>query len=318
MDMRTASDQRLPACSIIVPTRRRPRSLGRCLRAIAASDYPIHQFEVIVVDDGGCGGSALDDEVRPLRGRLEIHVGKTPGLGPAGARNAGSKEASGEVLAFTDDDCLVDSGWIRTLCMAMGPSTKVAAGGRTVNGLGDNRWSAASQRIIDLVYAYYNANPAHATFLTTNNLAVPTEAFRDLGGFDEGYRTAEDRDLCRRWIASGREMIYTPEALVYHEHALTFPEFWRQHFNYGRGAFRFRSTAAADQRLQNLVGLYESMPRFVSAIAGDNHNGGSPRRAGLAADMALWQAANAAGFAWEAARSALIADKRKRKANFAT
>jgi GT2 family glycosyltransferase len=309
MDRKTVSDQQLPLCSIVIPTRQRLRSLVGCLGAIAASDYPIHRLQVIVVDDGG-GGSALDDVVLPLGGRLEIHVTHTAGLGPAGARNAGSKEAAGEVLAFTDDDCLVDSGWIRALCTAMGPSTRTAVGGRTLNGLHDNHWSATSQHIIDLVYAYYNANPAHATFLTTNNLAVPTEAFRDLGGFDERYRTAEDRDFCRRWLASERGMIYAPEALVDHEHALTFAGFWQQHFNYGRGAFRFRRAAAGDGRGQNILGFYTSMPRFISAIADDTgHDSGSIRRAGLMADLALWQAANAVGFAWEAARTAVGGDK---------
>jgi len=309
MDRTTVSDQQLPLCSIVIPTRQRLPSLVRCLGAIAASDYPIHRLQVIVVDDGG-GGSALDGVVRSLRGRLEIRVTHTPGLGPAAARNAGSKDAAGEVLAFTDDDCLVDSGWIRTLCAAMGSSTRTAVGGRTRNGLRDNHWSATSQRIIDLVYAYYNPNPAQATFLTTNNLAVPTEAFRDLGGFDERYRTAEDRDFCRRWLASEREMIYTPEALVYHEHPLTFAGFWQQHFNYGRGAFRFRWAAANGGRARNILSFYTSMPRFISAIAdGTNHDSGSNRRAGLMADLALWQAANAAGFACEAARTAVRGGK---------
>jgi GT2 family glycosyltransferase len=209
------------------------------------------------------------------------------------------------VLAFTDDDCRVDSGWLRALCAALGPSTRRAVGGLTVNGLRSNRWSAASQRIIDLVYAHYNAVPAQATFLTTNNFAVPKEAFRDVAGFDERYRTAEDRDFCRRWLASEREMIYTPEALVHHEHELTFAEFCRQHFNYGRGAFRFHAAAAGDGRLRKVLGFYASLPRFISATANHNHNGGNNRRAALTADLALWQAANAAGFAWEAARTAL-------------
>jgi len=277
------------------------------LRAIAASDYPLDRFEVIVVDDGGCGGSALDEAVRPLRGRLEIRVKKTPGLGPAGARNAGSNDAAGEVLAFIDDDCLVDSGWIRALCAAMGPSSRTAAGGRTVNGFRDNRWAASSQHITDLVYAYYNANPAHATLLTANNLAVPKEAFRDIGGFDERYHTAEDRDFCRRWLASNREAIYKPEALVSHEDAVTtFAGFSRRYFNYGRGAFRFHCAAAGDGRLvENILGFYASMPRFLSTIADDNGNGGGKRRAGLTADLALWQAANTVGFVWEAARTAV-------------
>jgi GT2 family glycosyltransferase len=157
-----------------------------------------------------------------------------------------------------------------------------------------NRWSAASQRVIDLVYAYYNADPDHARFLTTNNLAVPTEAFREVGGFDESFRTAEDRDFCRRWLARGLEITYAREALVQHTHPLTLAAFLRQHFDYGRGAFRFhrRAERARDGQVRTVLGFYGSMPRLL------RENG----RGGLG-DVALWQAANAAGFAWEAARS---------------
>jgi len=268
-----------------------------------ASDYPAGRIEVIVVDDGGDGGSVLQDAVRQLRGRFEAGVIKTSGLGPAGARNVGANQAAGEVLAFTDDDCQVDSGWIRTLCGAIVCSEETAAGGHTFNGLHNNRWSAASQHIIDLVYAYYNADPARAGFLTTNNLAVHKHAFRDVGGFDERYRTAEDRDFCRRWLARGHAMIYVPQALVAHQHALTIAGFWRQHFGYGQGAFRFLRATSSKRQIQVIRDFYTSMPRLISALA-ENQDGGIKPGAGLITEMALWQAANIAGFAWEAARSA--------------
>jgi GT2 family glycosyltransferase len=304
MDGGAINEQGLPLCSIVIPTRKRLQSLRGCLNAIASSDYPAHRVEVIVVDDGGCGGSALDETVRPLRGRLNVQVLKTPGLGPAGARNMGTKEAAGEVLAFTDDDCLVDSGWIGRLCAAIGRSASMAAGGHTVNGIRDNRWSAASQQIIDLIYAYYNVNPAEAVFLTTNNLAVNKEAFSDIGGFDERYRTAEDRDFCRRWLARGYDLVYVPEALVYHEHALTLAGFWQQHFGYGRGAFQFLRADARGRGIQMVQGFYTSIPRLIPAIE-NNRDGGSARRARLLGELALWQTANVAGFIWEALRSAV-------------
>jgi len=303
MDSPIASSQRLPTCSIVIPTRQRLNSLKRCLDAIAASDYPAGQIEIIVVDDGGQGGSAIEDVVRPLRARFEAGIIKTSGLGPAGARNAGANEAAGEMLAFTDDDCQVDSGWTRTLCGALGRSEETAAGGHTFNGLRNNRWSAASQHIIDLVYAYYNADPARAGFLTTNNLAVHKNAFRELGGFDQRYRTAEDRDFCRRWVERGHAMIYVPQALVSHQHALTIAGFWRQHFGYGRGAFRFLRATSSKRQIQVIRDFYRAMPRLISALA-HNQGGGSQRCASLVTEMALWQAANIAGFAWEAARSA--------------
>jgi GT2 family glycosyltransferase len=295
----TPVERRPPLCTIVIPTHRRPRLLAECLQAVAELDYPTDRLEAIVVDDGGGGvGSAL----RSVAARLEVSVVRYRGGGPAAARNEGAARASGEILAFTDDDCRPSATWLRDLVGAIGEAPRLAAGGYTVNALPGNRWSTASQRIIDLVYAYYNADPAEATFLTTNNLAVPAAAFDEVGGFDAGFRTAEDRDFCRRWLARGLELEYVPEARVLHAHPLTLGTFVRQHFDYGRGAFRFHARAgdAGDAQLRRAAGFYGSVPRLVrKAVNGDGASG----VAELAADLVLWQAANGAGFAWEAARS---------------
>jgi GT2 family glycosyltransferase len=293
MQAGSVAERRLPLCTVVIPTRHRPQLLRKCLESIAECDYPHDRLEVLVGDDGDSVNGAVD----VVKGRLEADVLSTPGLGPAAARNAASRHASGTVLAFTDDDCRVDPGWLRALCSRLENAPRRAAGGHTTNSLRGNRWSAASQRIIDVVYAYYNADPDHARFLTTNNLAVPTEAFRDVGGFDESFRTAEDRDFCRRWLARGLEIAYAPDALVHHMHPLTLQAFLRQHFDYGRGAFRFHREAehAHDGQLRAVLGFYGSMPRLLRELD-DNGRGGL-------ADVALWQAANAAGFVWEAARS---------------
>lgn len=289
---------------MIVPTLRRPDALRRCVQSIADADYPADRLEVVVVDDGKLGCGAMEEAVRPVRPRVEIRLVHTPCVGPAGARNAGAKQASGEVLAFTDDDSVVHAGWLRTLCAAMGGRPRKAAGGPTLNGLPDHRWSAASLSILDIVFAYYNADPRHATFLSANNLAVAREAFEEIGGFNESYRTAEDRDFCRRWLAAGNELIYAADARVYHEDALTMGGFIQQQFGYGRGAFRFLRAAAPEGQLRVVGKFYSSMPRLISAL-GVAGNGAKARRAALMGELALWQAANASGFAWEALRSAV-------------
>src|SRR5439155_26886197 len=199
-------------CTVVVPTRNRPRQLLECLRSLAALDYPRERLEVVVVDDGGPTGAT--EVAREVDG-LEIEVVETPHLGPAGARNAGARRAGGEILAFTDDDCRVDPGWLAALATALDPPGPVAAGGRTLNALPDDRWAAVSQQLIDLLYAYYN--PGHGVeFLATNNLAVGAEAFREIGGFDERYRTAEDREFCRRWRGLGFKLLNVPDAIVHH------------------------------------------------------------------------------------------------------
>jgi GT2 family glycosyltransferase len=288
----------LPACSIIIPTRGRPRLLTECLQSIAESDYPTGRLEVIVVDDSGSFG---DKGVADVRKRLDLSILRSRDSGPAAARNAGAARAAGEILAFTDDDCRVTRRWLRRLVRVIGGNGELAAGGHTVNALKGNRWSAASQRIIDVVYHFYNDKNDGAAFLTTNNLAVPARAFHEVGGFDATFRTAEDRDFCRRWRMRGLELKYEPDALVLHAHPLTFVDFVRQHFDYGRGAFRYHlgSNTQGYGQLRTFTGFYRSLPRLLQTTEPD-------KRATLGAnlvDLAVWQAANTAGFAWEAIKT---------------
>ena len=250
-------ERRPPLCTIVIPTRHRPRLLAECLRTIAQLDYPRDRFEVIVVDDGG--------GIAPAPEEFPVSVVRCTGIGPAGARNEGAGHATGELLAFTDDDCRVDPGWLRALVAAIESHPRRASGGYTVNALPDNRWSTASQRIVDIVYAYYNSNPSRAAFLATNNMAVPAEAFHDVGGFDSSFRTAEDRDFCRRWLARGLELTYAPGALVSHAHSLRWQAFVRQHFEYGRGAFRFHKRAGedGDAQLHAIARFYRVLPQLM-------------------------------------------------------
>jgi len=83
-----------------------------------------------------------------------------------------------------------------------------------------------------------------------NNFGVPAEAFRQLGGFSPMYYrlAAEDRDFCSHWRASGRSIIYAPDMVVLHAHALTLVSFIRQHFHYGRGAWMYHRVLAQRYR----------------------------------------------------------------------
>jgi GT2 family glycosyltransferase len=276
--------------------------LADCLESIARSDYPRDRLEVIVVDDGNQGDSRAAAVVNGVGNRLDVSLRKTDGRGPSAARNLGAGEARGSVLLFTDDDCRVDPLWLRTLARAVRDTPTTAAGGSIVNQFDDNRWSTASQRVIDIVYDYYNADPGRATFLASNNLAVRADAFRELGGFDEEFRWAEDRDFCRRWLSAGNELIYIPAAIVEHAHRLTPQAYVRQQFAYGRGAFHFHRTAArnGDSQAGRVRGFYADAARRLF-----RREGFAKRKqiAQAALEIGGWQLANAAGFAWEAIRT---------------
>ena len=207
------------------------------------------------------------------------------------------------MIAFTDDDCEPDRDWLGRLAPALGPG--VASGGQTVNHLADNPYAATSQHVQDLVYAHLNHQRSDARFLASNNLVLRREDFAAVGGFD-GRRfpgASEDRDFCDRWRAAGGRLVYVPEAVVRHAHDLDLRRFWRQHFAYGRGAARFHAARVArgTGRLRDELSFYLD-PALWRVTFGLRPG---PRAARTVALLAVWQAANATGFAWERARLAI-------------
>ncbi len=138
-----------PAFSIVVPTFNRPRQLARCLAALERLEPPEDGFEVIAVDDGSEPPIDVESPVARLI--------RQPNGGPGAARNAGAAVARGRFLAFIDDDCLPDRGWLRALSRQLGERPESIAGGPIVNHLDDNPYSATWHVIMDAVYAHYNA-----------------------------------------------------------------------------------------------------------------------------------------------------------------
>ena len=285
-----------PRFSVIITTFNRPTALAHSLAALARSDYPRGNFEVIVVDDGG--SKPLDAIVAGFGEAVTVRLIRQVNSGPAKGRNQGVDAARNEFLAFTDDDCEPQPGWLAALARRLQHSPESLIGGRTVNGLKENPYSAASQCIVEMVYAYYNRDPEHSLFFATNNLAVRADLFRDCGGFDETFRISEDREFCNRWQYRGLTLVYEPEAVVEHYHPLTLGAFWRQHFGYGRGAARFHHTCAARKsgHLRDHFGFYAALPHsWRIATQGLERS----QLARIVPLLGLWQVANAAGFGYE-------------------
>jgi len=283
--------------SVVVPTRDRPAQLAACLRALGRLDHPRERLELIVVDDGGSADLGPVRAAAPPELPVEL-IRREPG-GPAAARNTGAAAASGELLAFTDDDCLPEPAWLAALTAAVAAAPGAGCGGRTVNALPSNPFAEASQHIQELVYSHYNADPGRARFFASNNLAVPRGGFEEVGGFDAQRFPAasEDRDFCDRWLASGRTLRYEPGAVVHHAHELDLRAFVRQHVGYGRGAARYQRARAArgTGRMRDDMSFHLDRSLWASTL------GLRPARraASMAALLGIWQLANAAGYALE-------------------
>ncbi|NLE44327.1 MAG: glycosyltransferase [Chloroflexi bacterium] len=285
-----------PTFSIIIPTYNRPGHLAEALRALGEQHYPTTRFEVIVINDGGTPVPPY--ATAGLPNGLEVAVLSQEHAGPAAARNTGGEQASGRYAVFTDDDCRPAPDWLEVLAAQYAVTPDHLVGGRTVNTLWDNVYSMASDALIAYLIDYYRVHSTHSWFVPTCNLAVPADSFRAIGGFDPGFARAggEDREFCDRWRHLGGQTTYIAEAIVYHFHALEATSFWRQHFTYGRGAYRFHATRAT--RGQGRV-RPEPARFYIGLVRYPYIEPRSPRALTVSALLGLSQVANAAGFIWE-------------------
>ena len=228
-----------PFFSIVVPTYNRPEELWQFLESLTKLDFPTDNFELIVVDDGS--PIPLKHIVDAFKLQLHITYLRQDNAGPASARNYGARNASGQYLAFIDDDCQLARNWLSLMKATLLKKTDQMLGGKTINILKDNLYSSTSQFLVDIVYAHHNKDPNDARFFASNNMVVPTKIFHEIGGFPNYLRPGgEDRELCDRWTWKGYKMSYVEDAIIYHAHNLTLKKFCKQHFNYGVGAYLFQ------------------------------------------------------------------------------
>lgn len=217
--MSSENNKKLPLVSIVVCTRNRKNLLRKCLNSISESDYPKSNFEVVVVDNGSTDGTTdLENEFSDFTWLNENTVGLST------ARNTGSRAAKGSIVAFTDDDCVVDSGWLKNLVSSLGEDPSVI-------GVGGSCYPADPEIIKKKLSNKKMSGPGIVDFgrerkfvneLVGGNFAFRCQAF-SVAKFDKrlGRRGAlsfggEDSDFCFQLTAKGYRLLYTPSAWVYH------------------------------------------------------------------------------------------------------
>ena len=286
--------------SVVIPTHRRPDKLAGCLEALAASDYPSGKLEVVVVEDGG-----PTPELDELRARsfdaLDLVWLDQPHAGPAVARNLGARHATRDLIAFTDDDCRPRPDWARQLEEALRATPGAVVGGHTVNALNEDLWSSASQALVTYITAR-GQQAGGEPFFASNNFALGRELFCDLSGFDETFPLAggEDRDMCRRLVEAGCDLVWVPDAVVDHYHHLSARRFWRQHFRYGRAAYQYHRAQGlrVDPTDQNPSrGVWNMRAKFyLDLVRSPFRYRDAPQRLRIAALLLFSQLPNALGF----------------------
>jgi GT2 family glycosyltransferase len=286
--------------TIVIPTFDRPDPLRRCLEAVSRLVPPAGGFEVVVVDDGG--SAPLEALVERFRGSLRLTLLHQRHSGPARARNAGAAVARGRCLGFLDDDCRPQADWLTQLHAQLQRTPDRLVGGATVNALGGNVYSTVAEAITSAVYAHYNAARHNARFFASNNMALCTARYHEVGGFNENFVVAsEDREFCDRWRHRGYRMTYVPEAVIRHAHPQSLTSFCARHWRLGCGAAQFHRVRRrrGSGRIWTDIGFHADVSNWLLGPLRKVRGGRVPAMAGL---LLLWQAVNAGGFLYDSVR----------------
>jgi len=210
--------------SVVIPAYNAAKTLPACLAACLRQRMPA--LEVIVVDDG-----STDDTPKVVAEFPEVRYLRQENQGPAAARNHGARAAQGEIIAFTDADCVPREDWLERL--TQGFEGGVAAVGGTYDIA--NPESLLARLVHEEICTRHARFTEEVDFLGSFNVAYRKEAFDAVEGFDETFRaaSAEDNDLAYRLQDAGGRLRFAPEALVAHYHPAALGRYLRTQLGHG-------------------------------------------------------------------------------------
>jgi GT2 family glycosyltransferase len=216
----------VPKVTVVVPVRDAERAIGPCIDSLLALRYPAQRLELRVVDNGSKDGTRA--VLAGYGDRIAIVTERRPGA--AAARNAGLRGAGGEIVAFTDADCIVDPGWLEALVAPLSDPAVGIAGG-TIRALAPaNPVELFGEAIHDHRRAIEEYDPPYAI---TMSWASRLEVLRELGGFDERFLRGQDVELSYRALQAGYCFAFVPGAIVYHRNERDLRGLFTEGFTHG-------------------------------------------------------------------------------------
>lgn len=229
--------------SVIVPAYNAEKTIKGCLDALLNQDYN-GNYEVIIVDDG-----STDSTPEIVSKYQAVRLIRQLNAGPAAARNRGASEAKGDIILFTDSDCVPEKDWLRMMMEPFENDNSVIG----VKGIYKTRQKEIAARFVQLEYEdKYDKMKKDETidFIDTYSAAFKKDIFLSMGGYDTSFPVAcaEDVDLSYRMSAGGYKMVFNPNAVVYHIHPNTLTSYLKKKYK-----FAFWRVLAVKRNPQKMV-----------------------------------------------------------------
>lgn len=244
--------------TVIIPAYNAAATLGACLQAVWRQTQPA--AEIIVVDDASRDGTAA---IARRHGATVVALPRNGG--PGVARNAGAAAATGEILAFTDSDCVPPPDWLERITAPLAASGVVAATGGYAGPVRDTFLARLQDQILHI---RQRGMPAEIESAITSNFACKRSAFLAVGGFPLYARKRdatkpiwgnEDEELGFLLTRDGARIRWVAEAGVYHAYRGSLLAFLRQQKFYAErivmSHFRFPEMAEARSNYSRTSGV---------------------------------------------------------------
>ncbi len=246
-----------PMISVVIATRNRASQLEKCLRRFEQLDLSgVAQWEMILVDNGSSDDTAQVVKDLIAGTELPLRYIFEPIAGVSSARNAGIRAARYDILTFTDDDCMVDRGWLKAIAHIFQEEPDLALVGGRVELYDPKDHEISVRRFQDL----YHVQTLDDLFsrLIGCNFAVSAAAISRVGTFDASmgaggrFKAGEDHDFFYRVLKSGGKVIYDPRILIEHAHgrrAEADIQALKSNYTQGRAALFAKHINAGDRDL---------------------------------------------------------------------
>lgn len=276
-----------PRLSVIVPHYRDLKGLNLCLEALARQTWS-EPFEIVVADNNSPEGEAA--VAAAIAGRAKLVVVTEKGAGPA--RNGGVAASSGEILAFTDCDCVPEPQWLEE---GMGALQRADFVGGGVRVLVEDPKRVTPVEAFERVFAFDMRRYAEQEgFAGSGNLFVSRRVFDAVGGFRAAV--SEDRDFSWRAAAAGYRLAYCDDARVGHPARRTWDELVGKWARINREAYALAADRGETTRwvLRNLLLAPSILAHAPKVLFSPELVGVRQRRAALSvlARVRLWRLAD--------------------------
>jgi glycosyltransferase involved in cell wall biosynthesis len=257
-----------PAVSVIIPVLNDYERLELCLQALAEGSYPRARLEVIVVDNG----TSADQMVDVGASREWVSQIVEPRFGSYAARNAGLERASGDIIAFTDADCIPAKNWLERGVEALTARESIGLVAGEIDIFAADPKRPTPTEIYEMEYAFCQRRYVEEySFGATANVFTRRDVVESVGPFEQTLISGGDREWGQRVARAGFEVVYAAEASVKHPARRTIAELWAKIQRVGTGNHQLNWIDAPwwPERVQHLArGLRELAPpvRFLTQV----------------------------------------------------